>query len=271
MVSVYSYSKSNEYLKSVLEAKKELNKSFSLRSAARYCGLSPAALSTYLNGKKNISVQLARQISLWLKLEEKEQEYFVKMVEFETSRSSSIKKVLLQRLEELADEEKSRRKDTSRLNYDFVFSKWFYLPLLILLKTSELNHKSNAELAEFLDVSYEEMDKAIEQFQEAGIAQLKDQRWVVNDELLFVSDGPHLGLRKFHHIMLTKAQESLHSQNNDEKFVGSETMLFNKESLPLAREIMEECFNRMLLLSAKVKSSNSLYHLGINFFRISKK
>lgn len=271
MVSVYSYSKSSEFLKSVLDAKKELNKSFSLRSAARYCGLSPAALSTYLNGKKKISVQLARQISLWLKLEEKEQEYFVKLVELESSRRSSIKKVLLQRLEELADEEKSRRKDTSRLNYDFVFSKWFYLPLLILLKTSELNHKSNSELADFLDVSYEEMDNAILQFQNAGIVQLKAEKWIVNDELLFVSDGPHLGLRKFHHIMLTKAQESLHSQSNDEKFVGSETMLFDEESLPLAREIMEECFNRMLLLSAKVRSSKSLYHLGINFFRISKK
>lgn len=269
MASVFTYKNSYEFFRDVLESKKAKNPSFSLRAAARSCGLSPAALSMFLNGKKKISVQVARQLAVWSKLRVKEQEYFITMIEHELARSAGIKKVLQDRLDELAHEEANRRIRKSKLDYDFVFSNWYHLPLLVMLKTPELNQKSPAELAAVLNVDPKDITEALKQFQKVGIAEYQMDGWKIHDELLFSADGPHLGLRNFHRLMLGKAQESLDKQNNTEKFVGSETMLFDEENLKEATEIIEECFSKVLALAAKSKKQK-LYHFGIQLFKLGK-
>lgn len=269
MANVYTYKQSYDFFRDVLEGKKAKNPSFSLRAAARSCGLSPAALSMFLNGKKKISVQVARQLAVWTKLRVKEQEYFITMVEHELARSASIKKVLQDRMDELAREEANRRTSKSKFDYDFVFSNWFHLPLLVMLKTPELNQKTPVELAAFLHVDPKEITQALKQFQKAGIAEYQTEGWKINDELLFAADGPHLGLRNFHRLMMGKAQEALETQNNTEKFVGSETMLFDEENIKEATEIIEECFSKVLALAATTKKQK-LYHFGIQLFKLSK-
>lgn len=269
MANVFTYKQSYDFFRDILEAKKAKNPSFSLRAAARSCGLSPAALSMFLNGKKKISVQVARQLAVWTKLRVKEQEYFITMVEHELARSASIKQVLENRMEELAREEANRRIKKSKLDYDFVFSNWFHLPLLVMLKTPELCQKSPQELANFLNLDVKDISNALKQFQKIGIAEYQMDGWKINDELLFAAEGPHLGLRNFHRLMLGKAQDSLETQNNSEKFVGSETMLFDEESLQEANEAIEECFSKVLAIAAKSKKQK-LYHFGIQLFKLSK-
>ncbi len=71
--------------------------------------------------------------------------------------------------------------------------------------------------------------------------------------------------------MLGKAQGVLHTQTNDQKSVGSETMVMGVEDLAEANDIIESCFQQILALSNRSKNKTHVYHVGIQLFQVSKK
>ncbi|RYZ69650.1 MAG: DUF4423 domain-containing protein, partial [Proteobacteria bacterium] len=70
--------------------------------------------------------------------------------------------------------------------------------------------------------------------------------------------------------MLSKAIESLPTQSPQEKFIGSETLAFDSTRLAAASEIIEDCFSRVVKLAAESEKKDSVYHIGIQMFRLSR-
>lgn len=88
------------YLESEFENRKIRNPSYSLRAFARDLQTSPSRLSEALNGKRGISIDLARRMIRNLKLEGVDSEIFILSVEAQHSRSSKQKSIAQKKLED---------------------------------------------------------------------------------------------------------------------------------------------------------------------------
>jgi len=98
---IFDFDTSHSYLKEILRAKSAKNPTFSLRAMAQQIGISPSALSEYLNAKKTISTDSALRIVQWLKLKEKESEYFTTLVQLESVKSLRTKSELTKKIADL--------------------------------------------------------------------------------------------------------------------------------------------------------------------------
>jgi len=70
--------------------------------------------------------------------------------------------------------------------------------------------------------------------------------------------------------MFQKASESLENQTSKEKFIGSETFGISEELLPKAFELCEEFLQKFATLAQSKKTPNQVYHLGLQFFNLTK-
>lgn len=98
---IFDFDSSHTFLKEVLRSKTAKNPTFSLRAMAQQIGISPSALSEYLNAKKTVSTDSALRIVQWLKLKKNESEYFTTLVQLESAKSPRIRSVLIKKIEDL--------------------------------------------------------------------------------------------------------------------------------------------------------------------------
>lgn len=256
-----------DILKLELEERIAANPAYSLRAMARQAKLSPSMLSALLNGKKSLSDDRAFEVAQSLKFDRKRREHFLLLVRLDRTKSADQRAEILDKLESLAP----KRKKTVLENDAFhLISDWYHLPLLELTKTDGFELTAvNAAAA--LEIPVTTAAAAIERLQRLGL--LKEERGRLvkkGGELLAGSPTPNAALRRFHRQMLEKAIGAVHSQTPDERFVGSETFAFSEEDLAKANEIIEDCFSRMIRLSASGRSHRQVYHLGIQLFRLTK-
>lgn len=84
------------------------------------------------------------------------------------------------------------------------------------------------------------------------------------------SKTPNAALRAFHRQTLGKAIDSLETQGPNEKVIGSETFAIDCDLLPEFRALADHFFNEALALAQKSKNKNQVYHLGVQFFRLTQ-
>ena len=91
-LSLVSYSDYRLYLRGVFDAKKRVNARFSFRRFAEIVGFkSPNYLQMILDGRRNLSVETAGQISSKLKFSAPQRDYFLALVQIEQAKSDQDK------------------------------------------------------------------------------------------------------------------------------------------------------------------------------------
>jgi uncharacterized protein (TIGR02147 family) len=269
MPNIYDYIEPHRYLGHVIERKKTKNRYLSLRSMAQKIGISPAMLSMFLSGKKNISTQVARKIALWLELKKSEQDYFVKLVDLQITKDPSVSKLLIKELSEAVTWSHGRKKNEDRRVWEILFAEWYYLPLIVILDVPHLRNKGCAGYADLLSLSDKQIRLGLEHLRSHGLIEKVGRFWEPRTQFFFESFEAHEGLRRYHKLMLERAALAIETQSNAKKFVGSETFAFSEEKIEAAKEILEDCFSKLVALSAESKGEN-LYHCGIQLFSLSR-
>jgi hypothetical protein, TIGR02147 len=257
-----------EVLRNEIVERTKKNPQFSLRAFAALMGMPASNLSEVLNGKKNISVERAYSISEKLKFSVKEREYFVSLVQMETTKSETLKVELMEKVRTLNPRVQSQNIAIDNFR---MISEWFHFAILELLLAEkyDFNVKSAAKS---LGISTYQVETAISRLIRLGLVAetVSGAYKVKNADVLVDATIPAQALRSFHQQMLEKAMESLETQTPQEKIVGTETLAFDKADLAEANKIIEECFQKIIGLSRKSKKRNSVYHLGIQFFNLIK-
>lgn len=256
------------FLRAVLSEKIKQNPQYSLRAFSKNLQLAPGFLSDVLNGRKNLSIQSVLKVVDGLNLSPKESAFFNLLVQLDSARTQETRLKIAQELESLFPK---RTAANLGLDHFLIIADWYHAAILEMANSSAFVVNASS-VSKYLGLTKLDAQIALDRLHRLELLELKSDKSYrkIQSSLLASSHAPHEGLRRFHKQMLQKAADSLESQTNVEKIVGSETFAFDPESLELVNEALEECFTKVVEIAKKSKKKKHIYHLGIQFFRITK-
>lgn len=265
---IFEHTQYRSYLKAALADRVVKNPSYSLRAFAKALEMAPSMLSEVLKGTKNLSQERALLIARKLGLTSSETEYFSLLIQFESARNPELKATIQARMNQA-----NPKRETHDLSIDAfkMISDWYHLPILELSRLDGFTLTPES-VSERLGITKLEADVAIERLERLELLVRDPQGRLVKDRDFWVVNAriPNQALRHYHRQMLEKAIESLETQTPQEKFVGSETFGIDPGQLPEANKIIDRFLTEMSELSARSKKRSEVYHLGTQFFRLTK-
>lgn len=257
-------------LKDELSKRCASNSHYSLRAFAKHLNLEPAHLSRVLNGKKNISSQTAKNISEILFIKEQDQNYFMSLVEYVTSKKQKDKERAFERIKKYAPQDESVQLQMEALK---VLSEWYHVAILDAVFLNEPTFKAPSDFASYLGITTIEAKLAIERLIKLGLLeQTKTGFKKTHLKLKSTDDVPNLYLRKFHKQMIEKALLSLETQSVYERYVKGKTFTFSKKDIPQLKKIIDRFFEEVsqFIQTSKGKK-DALYQLNTQLFDLRRK
>ncbi len=264
---IYEHNSYRSYLKNILADRQSKNPAYSLRALARDLGVKPAHLSFVIRAKKGISLQNALKIAKSIGLNSQEIEYFCGLVHYEDAKSPELKNNYLQRLQSL-----NTQTQIHDLSVDLfrIISDWYHIPILEMLELKDFKFTA-INLAQRLGITPIQAEVAIERLMRLELLE-KDKKGnykKIYNNYLFKSEKPNTALQSFHAQMLEKAIRSIKTQGPKEKYIGSQTFSIDVEQLESAREVLDECRKKLVVLFESGKSKTQTYHLGLQLFNLT--
>jgi len=266
---IYEYSDYREFLKDTLIARQKRNKLYSMRAFAKALGLPASTLSEIINRRKNISSDAAKKISGGLRLRRFESHYFDLLVEKSSTKDSRRINDIHAELISVAHQ--GRRPVLEPEQDPFLNQATKFI--LIELGGVENFVLNSATGAKAIGCSEDVTSALLVDLAALGILTYSaesDRYQKSGAGVLISSEKMNLDLRKFHFEMLDKAKASLIQQSPQERLIGSETFSFNSDQISEANDIMEEFFSKMVSLANRGNNKNSVYHVGLQMFRLAK-
>lgn len=257
------------YLKSELVARIGLNPSYSLRTFAGELGLSASGLSEVLSGKKNLSFSRALSLSRKLGHSNKETDYFVSLVQLASARKAEEKLQITQRIQNLNPD--AQPKDLS-VDCFAVISEWYHIPIMALTEVPNFR-MSPRLIARRFGITPFEAELALkrllrlELLEEVG----RDRYRKLENHLRFKSPDINIALQHFHKQMFQRAIESLTTQTNQEKMVGSQTFAMNPQLLPAAKQRIEKFLTELMEFIDAGEDKREVYHFNFCLFNLKGK
>lgn len=269
---IYGFTSYNHYLEHTLRERKKVNPAYSLRAMAKQIGIAPSTLSDVIAGKKDFSEPTALHVANRLKLTGKGSRYFCTLVRYQTTRNEELRSLLASQLRALNP--KLREHFTITVDRFKLMTEWYHAAIveMTFLENFPMNEES---IAHSLSISPTQAREALSLLLRLKLLEPARQdryrKTQSQSQFQVQSEVPNQALRKFHHQMLAMAQASLETQLPSEKVIGSETLPIAFSDLPEAREIIENCFQQMIGLSKRSSKKEQVYHLGIQFFRLTRR
>lgn len=267
---IFEYSNYRSFLKDILSGKQDKSPGFSMRAFALKIGLSQSTLSQVLSGKKNLSWESALRIAEKLKFSPIDTEYLALLVRLETAKDPGLREMVWNQIQKMNPD-----RHAYDLSVDLFrsLSDWYHLAIRNLIDIDGFV-LTPASASKRLGISVAQAETAIERLTRLELIEDNPKKpgtfIKVHDRIVLRSQTTNKALRIFHNQMLEKAIEALESQTPDEKIVGSETFAISEKQLSQANLITEEYFCRMAALSGTKSKKTAVYHLGVQFFKITK-
>jgi uncharacterized protein (TIGR02147 family) len=226
-------------LKKFKEQKKQ-NSSFSLRSLARNLGTSPATLSEFLNGKRNISSVIARKILSNLDLGS-----------IKDSKSSSS------RFTSISD-------DRSAL-----ISDWAYFAILSLMEVSDF--KSDAKwVSERLSISEAKVRSIFKELLAFGLIEESPLGYLTTDTELITSDDIQSKALRARHLENTlRAKNSIEKDELQDRDFSFMTLAIGKNDLKKYKKLIRKVQDDIVKIQSK-NSKDCVYEFVFQVFPVSK-
>jgi len=235
-----------QVLQKTLNQKKKLNSSYSLRSFARDLGVSPAALSQVLNGKRDFSHKNMSKVINKLGLSDLKKELFVK-------RKANKQEFKSYQLEE--DQ------------YDLL-AQWHHLALLTLARLKNAS-SSPAWIAQKLGINLDQAKSSIELLKRLGfisIEKRKIKRLV--DDIRTSLDVPKSAIVNYHQTLLMRAQKALGNIPPEKREISVLNVNIHPDNLARAKkEIIK--FRRRLCHLLEDNENGETYTLSIQLLPIN--
>ncbi len=269
---IFEYDNSTHFLKAVLQSKTDQNPNYSMRSFAKKLGLSPGGLSLILNKKKKLSVARAYEVANSIELNSNEIEYFVTLVQLESSLNEKMKHQCLEKLKKLnprLQNAKELRKALLNLEKFKMISKWYGLVILELLSEVE-NNWNFKTIQTYLNISKNELELMLERLIKLGlILEYKGIYKRITSSILVDSSYPNDGLRNYYKEIHKKSFESITEQTPNEKVIGTQVFAFDTDQLKDVEKLTYEYLDKLEELSLKGKNKTQVYQALANVFCIA--
>lgn len=264
--TIFKFHEYREFLKYILEGLKKKNSSFSLRAFAKKLEMQPSFLSEILASKKRLSLEKALQISRVIRMNPRETTFFCYLVALDHCVDLEQQQALEKELTVLASGES---RDLLDLQLFEVIAQWECIALLELLTVYQ--KKSPLFYAQQLGLSEDQISKAFFSLEQAKLVRKDDDGYTRTEKnLLISSKSHHLALKIYHSAMLEKARHAIYNQSPISRYTGTETLMIDQALLPDAHQVLNDCFDKLLLLFKQSEQKNTLVHIQFNLFQLNQ-
>ncbi|AZZ36025.1 hypothetical protein CIK05_04205 [Bdellovibrio sp. qaytius] len=268
MTNIFLYDDYRMYVRDAIANKQsDSSRKLSLRSIAYKMDLSPAYLSTVMNKKKHLSVDTSLKVAEWLSLSTTEIEYLTGLVQV-THETDELKVGKIQkRLSGLA--QFHRRKNVETKSFDQILDL-NHISTLVLMSGAH-SHVNVPQLSKLLKLENSEAETILTNLTQAGLTTLTDSKYHRSENCshLMKSAVPSAAIRSFYKQMLDRSKWAIDNLQMEDRIVGTETIILDKEQMKEAETIIEECFNRITALSQEAKTKTQVFGLGIQLTKLT--
>jgi len=241
-----------DFLMAEYVLRKNDNDRYSERAFARDLGLSPGFLKLLFQGKKQLSLARAQEVTQRLQWTEAQRVKFLKSMQSESAKKAkSLKgKFLL-----------------SDLDF-FEISDWFHFAIIELIKAKD-GQCSLEVICQRLEISKTEATFALKHLKRLNmVEEIKKGSYRVPDSYEVPSITSE-GIRKYHKQMLERAKKAVEEQTMDERDLRSLTLAFDKARVQEAKDDIQKFVAQFEKKYGK-GSRNSVYQMSLALFRLDK-
>lgn len=260
-VRIFDYNHAAEWLIALFEEKRAKNHRYSQRSFAKFLNVSHTVLNRFLRGETLLSPDNIQRISAALKFTSNEDIYLN-----ELNKPNNEEHISLLRVEFT-----TKKKP---INHSSNILTWRSIVLLELLEIEAIQHSEIDQLARTLRIDPTEVSSLLLNLLNEGILSHSHGSYYRTDKRLVFEPSAeeksiHSIFQKYYAEILDEAKYNLRTSEAHERFVGTETLVFNSEDLPKAQKILDEALHKISLLSDKNSNSPHIYQCLSIFFKIA--
>ncbi len=238
------------------------------RKMAMQLNVSTTLLSQIFKGDKQISLELAHNISGYLGMNDKEAEFFILLVEFEKAGSHGLKELFLKKIKstqkELKDLSRRIEKDIeiTDLTKSIYYSDWLYTGVRNLIAIDRYSNIN--QLAEYLNLPIQKLRAVIDFLAENNFCILqKNGHLKVGPQKTFISkDSPWVN--QHHQNWRVKAMAQMPINKNENLFYTGPMSLSHDVAFKIKDEISK--FIDQLYKEVGPSKSETVRCLNIDWF-----
>lgn len=269
MKQIFEYLDYQLYLKEFYDEKKNINTFFSYRYMGMKVGIDAGYLVKILQGKVNLSNKAIPRMTEFLKLNEKESEYFDILVRFAKAKTEKDSQLYFEKLLKL------RGVDLNLVvgkQYEF-YKKWYYNAIRSMLAYYPFNG-NYSELSKLLcpQISVKEAKEAISLLLSLNLIK-KDSAGIYRQTDVRITTGNEwrsAAIHSFQKETISLAEESLDRVKKELRDISSITISANQEDLEQLREMAREFRNSIHQMKTGRSKSDTVFQINLQIIPLTE-
>lgn len=271
--SIYAFDTLPAWLAAVIEYKRSLQKSYSIRLLAKQLKIkSPSLLTMILRNERQPTTELAHKLSMYLKLPAPEARFLDALVGLQ--RAANVDEQ-----SRFANDIKKMRPSSTRINYRMdaieMMTRWYAIVILEMTRLADFKESPKTIKDQLGSVVTEDMV-------EASLKALKKHKLVKPDKSGVIRKAadvirstvniPSLAIRSFHKQVLTRAHTAIDTQSIEERYFTALTIAIPRSKIKNAGELMSRFRDEFMAeMTGDQQPPEEIYHLSMQFFRATEK
>jgi uncharacterized protein (TIGR02147 family) len=259
------------FLRDWLAFRKASQPGFSYRLLAKQAGLASGYLPMVLGGKRPLSGTAQAKLLPFLKLSRSEQSFFENMVTLGTSDSHEARINALERMRRFPKFQKENKDDAESYQY---LTHWFYVVIREMANLPDFKAdpdwiQSRLEAV----VPLGEIKIALEfLIQNKYLVISENQQVKPPEKAIQCSGGVYrVALAQFHREIFGLASRAIEAIPSEEREIQGHTVGLTEEGFQEAKMIVQEALEKLRKLGQAEKGSQTVYHLEVALFPMTKK
>lgn len=271
MKPIFEYIDYRKFLADYYQNKKETSRYFSYRFFSQKIGLnSPSFLKYVIDGKRNLTRQMAERFCKAIDLSVKEKLYFHNLVLFNQAKTSAEKQEHYSVLRTMSESIKELVLNTDQFDY---FINW-YTPVvreLVCIADFKNNYQAIAS-AITPHIEQSEVKASIELLLRLKLIELKSDGSYrqTSSAVVAGSSVNSTTVRSFTRSMIEHSKRALDHFDKKTRHVSGITMGISHETYELLTAEIEAFKERVKIIVNKDNSANRIYQMNISLFPMSE-
>lgn len=268
MQSIYNYQDYRLFLRDFHTECCQRNPKFSLRAFAARLGINASNMIRILNGQRNISASSQERIVTFLKLRDREAEYFNLLVQYNQSKNPADKRALYAQVLLFR---KTRLRNLGK-DHDEYFSSWYNVALRELLNILPCKATSQ-ELSAMLLPSPRpnEIRKALNLLKNLGlITRCDDGKYSLTQQLVSTpTEWTSTAIHSFQSSMADLGKEALDRFSKNERDISTLTLSLSGDGVTKIKDVMKRARDEMLEIASTDTHCDRVCQINLQLFPLS--
>ena len=268
-INIYEYTNFRDYLRAFFTKSKEEHPKFSHRYLAQKLDLStPNLILLIMQGKRNLTSQLASKLSRICRFTKRESMYFDAMVAFIQAKSHDEKSRYFDVMSNIRRQVFASRLDEWQYKY---YRNW-YNPVIKELATDPDFTGNEKWIAKHLSPSIQaaKAKSSIKLLNKLGYIKKRGRKYEQGKPLQSPIPEVHsLGMVEFHRKTSQLAAASFDRHRSQERFITSCTIVIDEKRFQKLKIDLDKLRNAALRFSQKASKNTRVYQLNFQLFPLS--